>query len=151
VAPHTKHAINSSNLFRCRVEILTFDPLMKGKRHMCQKTPRLKPLQGNHRIYIHSPVFGKNAFRPTLKPKRKPEKNFKFGLIWVKFAFLPSEKRPKRIFPRNTFFPKTGSVNLLVKKEKNTGCQSYQTFCLLCKSRQIGKTISPQWFGSRIN
>jgi hypothetical protein len=25
------------------------------------------------------PVFGKNVFRPTLKPKRKPEKNLKFG------------------------------------------------------------------------
>jgi hypothetical protein len=28
--------------------------------------------------------------------------------IRVKFAFRPSETKPKRIFSRNTFFPKTG-------------------------------------------
>ena len=30
-----------------------------------------------------NPVFGKNAFRPTLRPKRKPRKNFNFGQVCV--------------------------------------------------------------------
>jgi hypothetical protein len=29
------------------------------------------------------PVFGKNAFRPILRPKRKPRKNFKLGQVCV--------------------------------------------------------------------
>jgi hypothetical protein len=73
----------------------------------------LKKLHGSVIIYDivffqeKKPVFGKNAFRPTLKPKRKPEKNFKFG---SSLHFGPVRKG------RNAFFPETHFFQRLEKR-----------------------------------
>jgi hypothetical protein len=53
------------------------------------------------------PVFGNNVFRPTVKPKRKPEKNFKFG---SSLRFGPVRQRRNTVFPETYFFQKTGKI-----------------------------------------
>jgi hypothetical protein len=51
------------------------------------------------------PVFGKNAFRPTLKPKRKPEKTSNMGQVCVSDSVIKG---------RNAFSPETHFFQRLV-------------------------------------
>jgi hypothetical protein len=61
-----------------------------------------KPQQTND-----AAVFSQ-SWKQCVSANSEAERQIKKLLIWVKFAFWPSKKMQKRIFPQNTFFPKTG-------------------------------------------